>query len=177
MDDAAFTCELFHRSFLQLNSYKTTLNEEIHAFIEYHLFCQCVVCTIESPVSSENHPGNKGNIYAVVIGISNYESSGIDQLEFAHKDAEVFAGFLKSASGGAVPEENIRVLLNEKATFSAIYDALYWLRRSCSKDDLVYFYFSGHGDTEDQVFINLDSCFPIIHPDPILSIMQFGLKT
>ncbi len=118
-------------------------------------FVNVLVAQLNHPSVSENHPGNKGNIYAVVIGISNYESSGIDQLEFAHKDAEVFAGFLKSVSGGAVPEENIRVLLNEKATFSAIYDALYWLRRSCSKDDLVYFYFSGHGDTEDETFYKL----------------------
>ena len=29
--------------------------------------------------------------YAVIVGISKYESTGITQLEYAHRDAQVFA--------------------------------------------------------------------------------------
>jgi predicted Zn-dependent protease len=100
-------------------------------------------------------PAGTGKTYAVVVGISKYESTGIPQLEFAHKDAIFFADYLKSKAGGSVPEENIRLLVNESATYAAIYDALDWLLATCQKDDLVYFYFSGHGDQENTTIYNL----------------------
>src|SRR6266496_6862125 len=93
--------------------------------------------------------------YAVIVGISKYASDGITQLEYAHRDAQVFADYLKSKAGGSVPEENIRLLLNENATYAAIYDALNWLLETCHKDDLVYFYFSGHGDMENNTIYKL----------------------
>ncbi|HTE13195.1 MAG TPA: caspase family protein, partial [Chitinophagaceae bacterium] len=95
------------------------------------------------------------NTYAIVVGISKYESAGIPQLEYAHKDALFFADYLKSKAGGSVPEENIRLLVNDSATYAAIYDALDWLLTTCHKDDLVYFYFSGHGDMENSTIYNL----------------------
>lgn len=76
-------------------------------------------------------------------------------MDFAHRDAEIFASYLKSKSGGSIPEENIRLLLNENATFTAMYSAIQWLVDVCSKDDLVYFYFSGHGDKESVTIRNL----------------------
>jgi Tfp pilus assembly protein PilF len=103
----------------------------------------------------ENKNAGTGNTYAVVVGISKYESMGIPQLEYAHKDALFFANYLKSKAGGAVPEENIRLLVNESATYAAIYDALDWLLTTCHKDDLVYFYFSGHGDMENSTIYKL----------------------
>ena len=93
--------------------------------------------------------------YAVIVGISHYENPGINQLEYAHRDAQVFADYLKSKAGGYVPDENIRLLVNENATYSAIYDALNWLLETCHKDDLVYFYFSGHGDMENNTIYKL----------------------
>lgn len=84
---------------------------------------------------------------AVVVGISRY-GEGIRSLQYAHKDAQAFADFLKSKAGGEVPEENIRFLVNEDATLAAIDDALYWLKSSSQKDDKAIFYFSGHGDVE-----------------------------
>ncbi len=90
----------------------------------------------------------KNNVYAVVIGISNYENKNIRQLVYSHKDAQLFAQWLQSSSGGNVPVSNIRVLLNEQATIAAIYNALDWLKQQCKEGDEVYIYFSGHGDIE-----------------------------
>lgn len=95
------------------------------------------------------------NTYAVVIGISTYENIGIEKLDFAHKDAEAFAQYLQSSSGGKVPATNIRLLLNEKATHAAIYESLYWLLNVCRSGDLVYVYFSGHGDMENETIYKL----------------------
>ncbi|HMP86675.1 MAG TPA: caspase family protein [Lacibacter sp.] len=90
----------------------------------------------------------RGNTYAVVIGISSYEHASIKPLAYSHKDAQLFARWLQSPSGGAVPDSNMRVLLNERATIGAIYNALDWLKQQCREGDLAYIYFSGHGDLE-----------------------------
>jgi tetratricopeptide (TPR) repeat protein len=116
-----------------------------------------------APLFSQINNGNasirqltaSGKIYAVVVGISKYQNTGITQLEYADRDAKVFADYLKSKAGGSVPEENIRLLTNENATFAAVYDALNWLLDVCQKDDLVYFYFSGHGDMENNTIYKL----------------------
>jgi len=124
--------------------------------ITFFLFIQSV-SSLLAQVSQQtvNNAGHPGNTYAVIVGISKYESDGITQLDFAHKDAQVFADYLKSKAGGVVPEENIRLLLNENATYGAIYDALNWLLETTRKDDLVYFYFSGHGDMENNTIYKL----------------------
>lgn len=90
---------------------------------------------------------SSGETRAVIVGISKY-GEGIRSLQFAHRDAEAYAGFLRSKAGGEVPVENIRILLNEQATLAAIDDALFWLRTTSQKGDKAVFYFSGHGDVE-----------------------------
>ncbi len=107
------------------------------------------------------------NIYAVVVGISQYaKGDNIPDLKFAHRDAQEFANFLQSKSGGSVPTENIRLLLNENATLAAVYNALTWLTETCKKDDLVYFYFAGHGDKESQTIYDLGFLLTYNTPRP-----------
>lgn len=97
----------------------------------------------------------KQNTYALVVGISKYQNTGIEALDYAHRDASFFADYLKSKAGGEVPDSNIRLLQNEKATYTAIYQALDWLLETCKAGDLVYFYFSGHGDMESSTIYKL----------------------
>ncbi|MFN8290468.1 MAG: caspase family protein [Chitinophagaceae bacterium] len=121
----------------------------------FFLLClQLVFCSAFSQQAGSSSKAT-GNTYAVIVGISSYETPGIGRLDYAHRDAEAFAGFLESKAGGAVPHENIRLLVNQQATYAAIYDALYWLMDTCKKDDLVYFYFSGHGDVENNTIYKL----------------------
>ncbi len=87
--------------------------------------------------------------YAVIVGISEYEE--IRTLEYAHKDAIEFEKFLTSNNGGNIPKENITLLLNKEATYTAIYTALRELLRRVEKNDRVYIYFSGHGDLENEL--------------------------
>lgn len=88
--------------------------------------------------------------FAVVIGISDYGTGGIPHLKYADRDAQAFAGYLKSPAGGSVPEEQIKLLVNEQASLLNIDIALRWLIKSCNAGDLAYFYFSGHGDVENS---------------------------
>ncbi|MBK9110021.1 MAG: caspase family protein [Saprospiraceae bacterium] len=71
-------------------------------------------------------------------------------MQYAHRDAFAFEKWLKSASGGHVPKENIKVLLNDGATLAQFGAALDWLLEICKTDDQAIIYFSGHGDVETR---------------------------
>jgi protein O-mannosyl-transferase len=88
---------------------------------------------------------------AVVVGISDYQDPAIPDLRFAHRDAEVFAEWLKSPAGGSVPADNVRLFVNDRATQAAIIVALFDLLDVCQTGDQVVFYFSGHGDVEAKI--------------------------
>jgi tetratricopeptide (TPR) repeat protein/uncharacterized caspase-like protein len=94
----------------------------------------------------------KGNLWAVVIGISSYKNLPRDkQLLFAHRDAQEFAEFLRSPNGGGFPSTHIKLLVNQEATLSAMRTALgTWLPRSAESDDIVYIFFAGHGVVEGE---------------------------
>jgi len=83
-----------------------------------------------------NKSNKKGTTRAVIIGISDYQDPDISDLKFAHKDAEVFARYLLSPSGGSVKRENIQLLLNEQATNLEILEALQRLLDSCKAGDI-----------------------------------------
>lgn len=85
--------------------------------------------------------------HAVVVGIEDY-GSGFSPLSFAVNDAESVAEMLISKF--AFRSENVLLLTNEKATKVAIESALEDVLGSPSSigaDDLVVFYFAGHGVT------------------------------
>ena len=93
---------------------------------------------------------------AVVVGISDYQDPGIPDLRFADRDAEAFATWLRSPAGGAVPEENIRLLTNEKATVAQVSLALIdWLIEETKEGDRVVIYYSGHGEMEARLLNQL----------------------
>ena len=94
----------------------------------------------------------RGKLWAVVIGVSNYKNlASKEQLEFAHRDAQSFAEFLRSPNGGGFPSSQMTVLTDQNATLSAIRSALgTTLPRSVEPDDMVVIYFAGHGIVEGE---------------------------
>ncbi|MEP7337338.1 MAG: tetratricopeptide repeat protein [Acidobacteriota bacterium] len=94
----------------------------------------------------------KGKLWAVVIGVSTYKNlARKEQLEYAHRDAEAFAAFLRSPGGGGFPSSQLTLLTNQAATLSAIRSALgTTLPRSVEPDDMVIIYFAGHGVVEGE---------------------------
>lgn len=91
-----------------------------------------------------------GKTLAVIVGISDYQDENIPDLRFAHRDAELFAEYLRSKEGGAVPASNITLLTNEDATSGKFISALYGLLEDCKEGDQIIIYFSGHGDVESS---------------------------
>ena len=94
----------------------------------------------------------KGKLWAVVVGVSSYSKLNKDQqLQFAHRDAQDFAAFLRSPNGGGFPANQITLLLNQDASISAIRSALGTaLPRSVEPDDVVVIFFAGHGVVEGE---------------------------
>lgn len=101
-------------------------------------------------VASGVAPDGKGQLWAVIVGISSYKNVPPEgQLRFAHRDAYEMAAFLRSPRGGAFPSNHVKLLLNQDATVSAIRSAIgTWLVRSAEPDDVIYIFFAGHGVVE-----------------------------
>jgi tetratricopeptide (TPR) repeat protein len=89
-----------------------------------------------------------GQTFALVIGISSFQDSRIPPLQFAHEDAKELARMLHSPRGGDIPESNIVLLTNEKATTSAIRTAIEaHLKGRAGKNDTVLLFIASHGVT------------------------------
>lgn len=88
------------------------------------------------------------NTYAVVVGVSDYLNMqpGKGDLSVPTVDAQRVYNFFRSAGGGAVPENNIYLLLNADATRSNIVAAMSQLYSKAGPEDRVVFFFAGHGD-------------------------------
>lgn len=92
-----------------------------------------------------------GDKYALIIGIRGYPGFPKEaRLKYADADAILFKSFIQSPEGGSFQEKNILLLLNENGRRNDIYQkGLSWLSERVQRDDLVYFFFAGHG-IEDQ---------------------------
>ena len=80
-------------------------------------------------------------LYAVCVGINHYASPTISDLYFAEKDCNSVASFLKKESG----DGSIYILNGKNATRYNIMQALNKISRVATANDVVMFYFSGHG--------------------------------
>ena len=103
-----------------------------------------------------------GNTYALLVGISLYQSPQIPPLQFAHEDALLFEQHLTSPRGGGVPPENITRLVNEQATTAAVrlaFDS--FLKAEAGSDDTVLVFFASHGtvdpETREGYIVTYDS--------------------
>ena len=60
--------------------------------------------------------GRSAEKFAVVIGISDYNNPRIPNLAYAAKDAKDFYDFLVDSGKGGFKPQNVKLILNEKAT-------------------------------------------------------------
>lgn len=85
----------------------------------------------------------KTKVHALIIGISTYTHMPV--LKYSDDDAYRMYAFLKSPEGGALQDEQMRMLIDEEATRKNIKDAMMELFMNAGEDDLVLMYYSGHG--------------------------------
>ncbi len=87
-------------------------------------------------------------VWAAIVGLSEYKSPDIPSLRYADRDAEAFYDFLVTpleAGGRGVPKGNIRKLINKDATKTNIQEAIFDFMKSALEEDIAIIYFAGHG--------------------------------
>jgi hypothetical protein len=87
-------------------------------------------------------------VWAAVVGISEYQSSAIRTLRYADRDAESFYQYLITpldSGGRGVSQANIRKLINKEATKVNIEEAMKDFMKNAIDEDVVVIYFAGHG--------------------------------
>jgi len=82
-------------------------------------------------------------VWAVIIGVSSYDHMPV--LRYTDDDAYRIYAFLKSPEGGALKDEQIRILIDEDATKKNITQSMREVFGQAGPNDLVMLYFSGHG--------------------------------
>jgi uncharacterized protein YgiM (DUF1202 family) len=88
---------------------------------------------------------NRGQIWAVVIGISQYKT--VRSLKYADKDASAFRDYL-TKNVGVLPD-HMTFLINEEATLFNLKRSLGTeLKRKAGPKDTVIIYYAGHGAPE-----------------------------
>ncbi len=83
-----------------------------------------------------------GKVYALVVGISAYKNLPPEPLQFADKDAELFAQLLSAS------DNDVRLLTNQQATRAAIESEVARLAKenaAAPKKNTLVLYIAGHG--------------------------------
>ncbi len=112
-------------------------------------------------VSQRNVPSNTNNasfravvpdistdlpeIWAVAIGVSQYENQTIPPLKYPDNDAFGMYSFWKSPGGGSLDDEHSEVLVDDAATKAMVTTTLRTVFSKAKNNDLAIFFFSGHG--------------------------------
>lgn len=86
---------------------------------------------------------NDIKVWALIVGVAHYNH--MEVLRYTDDDAYRMAMFLKSPEGGALPEEQIVLLIDEDAEHDNIVSAMQTIFAKADSNDIVLFYFSGHG--------------------------------
>ncbi|PVG00050.1 hypothetical protein CPB86DRAFT_813539 [Serendipita vermifera] len=98
---------------------------------------------IPAPLKALYAPVESSPLHALIIGINNYKS--VDKLDGAVSDAKEFLKYLEECL--KVPSRQIRLLLDEQASRTAIIEAFHQLQNDSriKMDDPIIIFYAGHG--------------------------------
>lgn len=114
----------------------------------------------------------KVKIWAVVVGAATY--THMPRLRYTDDDAYQVYAFLKSPEGGALPDNQIEVLIDENATKKGILLALKSIFLQADENDVLLFYFSGHGIKGSFLPIDYDGVQNKLDHEEIKSILKLS---
>lgn len=109
-------------------------------------------------------------VWAVVVGVASYDHMPV--LRYTDDDAYRFYAFLKSLEGGALPDEQIRILIDEEATRENVLNSISEVFSQAGPNDLVIFYFSGHGLNGSFLPIDFDGYNNKINHEEIAALFN-----
>ncbi len=127
--------------------------------------------TLNSPSPyTATAPAPKLKVWAVIVGVSAYNH--MPALRYPDDDAYRIFAFLKSAEGGGLPDEQIRILIDEDAQKRNIKEAMREVFFKAGPNDLVFLYFSGHGLPGSFLPIDYDGVNNILYHEEIKDILE-----
>lgn len=105
-------------------------------------------CLSEIPAHSADLSNSE--LYAVVVGVRQFQDPDVPPLTISDKDAKDFYQFLKD-SEKYFAKSHITLLLNEDATRANVSQALRNGLMGARRNDIVIIYFSGHGMADEKL--------------------------
>ncbi len=112
----------------------------------------------------------QARIWAVVVGISIYRHQ--PSLQYTDNDAFRIYSFLKSPEGGALPDDQLRILVDEEATRQNVLRIMQEVLLRADENDVIIFYFSGHGIAGAFLPTDYDGTFSKLAHAEIMDIMK-----
>jgi hypothetical protein len=92
--------------------------------------------------TKKKDPGSM-EIYSLIVGIASYNH--MQSLKYTDDDAYQLYAFLKSPEGGAIPDNHIKILIDDAATKGAITKEVQNIASLADENDVIILYMSGHG--------------------------------
>ena len=112
----------------------------------------------------------KPKVYAVVVGVARYLH--MQSLNFTDDDAYRMYAFLKSPEGGALTDDQIIIMIDESATRDKVIKSMKEMFSKAEKDDMILFYFSGHGEKEGLLPIDYNGYDNVLEHKVISEILN-----
>lgn len=125
---------------------------------------------VETTIKVENASNVESKVYAVIIGVASY--AHMQSLKYTDDDAYRMYGFLKSPEGGALPDEQITLLVDGQATKKDVMASLKTTFANAGENDMVMVYYSGHGLKDAILPIDYDGSDNKIYFKEIYKIIE-----
>ena len=89
-------------------------------------------------------------LFAVVVGVGDYDDELLPDLNYAVKDANDFARVLETKKGYPYGDVQVKTLVGREASRDEILEAMTWMKQEVTGTDLCMFYFAGHGYCDED---------------------------
>jgi len=106
-----------------------------------------LVLAVASPLRAASQA--KGELYAVVVGLTKFQDPQIPHLTVSDKDAKDFYSFLEDQKH-LFSKAHLTLLTNEQATRDNVTSAMRDGLKPAGKDDCVVIFLSGHGAADPK---------------------------
>ena len=93
-------------------------------------------------------------LFAVAIGVGDYNDPELPKLKFTTKDARDFSKVLSTKKDYPYQDVQVKTICDEEATREDFYEAMEWLKQESSPTDVCIFFYAGHGyrDEKDRFY-------------------------
>lgn len=109
-------------------------------------------------------------IFAVIVGVATYNHMA--SLRYTDDDAYHLYAFLKSPEGGAIPDDQISILIDDASTKKNILQEIGKTFSKADENDVIMLYMSGHGLDGSFVPYDFDGTNNLLAYEDMLEIID-----